>query len=217
MVVALILRKHPRQLPPQIHSTSFFLHEHLKAVKDRNKPSLKNSLTGPSLHACAFPHFPSGRRSPSEPCAHRNAPHASARSLSRGAPWLWPTVTQTISSRLTSGHPLPSRAPPTLRGSGPTNFASPCRLQHHPVSIRSTMWGPITVESANEGRVHNQLTTPKQWKAVNDDLQLTLSVKSSATKSMSRTKTFVDTRPPTSRHMHSPALPTLIPSVPTPD
>ena len=42
--------------------------------------------------------------------------------------------------------------------------------RQHP---QQPMWGPIAVESANEGRVHSQLTTPKQWKAVNNDLQST--------------------------------------------
>ena len=121
--------------------------------------------------------------SPSEPCAQRRpksdvatafaAAHdniapkrirhtCSARFCKIAAPWLWPTVTQTISSRLTSGHPLPSRAPPALRGNvcPPIQvcafFASPRRLQHHSVSIRSsTMWGPIAVETAHEGRVHS--------------------------------------------------------------
>ena len=128
----------------------------------------KHSLTRPSLHAHALPPLPSGRRVPSAVCATKDAfaaaqdnipPRLQDRCLVAGR--LWPTVTQTIWSRLTSGHPLPLRAPPCA-GTWADQFgvcaffASPRRLQHHPVK-RGSCPQP----------------TPKQWKAVNDDLRST--------------------------------------------
>ena len=63
----------------------------------------------------------------------------------------------------------------------------------------------ITVEGAHECRVHCQLTSPKQGKAVHPDLQR-LSNGLGATRSRSRTNTLVVTRPPASRHMRAAAL-----------
>ena len=73
----------------------------------------------------------------------------------------------------------------------------------------------ITVEGAHECRVHCQLTSPKQGKAVHHDLQR-LSNGLGATRSRSRTNTLVVTRPPASRHMRAAALSKANPLRPRP-
>ena len=47
-----------------VHCLSFFLHEHLKAVKDINKPSLKTHSRGQAYMFVLSLHFLSGRRVP---------------------------------------------------------------------------------------------------------------------------------------------------------